>query len=78
MSIFCSQKKISGPVQVFRRCCPSKKQALFVMDFLSIELKEEFIPGAKFNSNVLEVGREAATQWLKCRIPRKLSKLTLK
>ncbi len=48
------------------------------MDFLSIELKEEFIPGAKLNRNVLEVGREAAIRWLKCRNARKLSKLTLK
>ncbi len=48
------------------------------MDFLSIELKEEFIPGEKLNFNVLDVGREAAIRWFKCRNARKLSKLTLK
>ena len=45
------------------------------MDFLSIELKEEFIPGEKLNSNVLDIGRKDAIRWLKYQNARKLNKL---
>ena len=48
------------------------------MDFSSVELREEVIPGAKLNGEVKLMTKSDAARWLKCRGARKLSKMTIK
>ena len=48
------------------------------MDFSSVELKEEMIPGAKLNGEVKSMTKGDAVRRLKCRGARRLSKLTAK
>ena len=48
------------------------------MDYLSIKLTEEEIPGAKLLGEVSSLSKHDAIRWLKCRKTRGLSKLSAK
>ena len=48
------------------------------MDYLSIKLTEEEIPGAKLLGEVSSLSKHDAIRWLKCRKTPGLSKLSAK
>ena len=48
------------------------------MDFSSVELRKEMIPGAKLNGKVKSMAKSDTVRWFKFRGARKLRKLTTK
>ena len=48
------------------------------MDYLSVKLCEEDIPGARWTGEIEQMTKKDAIRWLKCRNARKICNLSLK